>query len=716
MQLVFYRTGFDVTKNGVYEDLEKYIDSLSSVYSTEYKYIEPALSVVVKLPLNSHVFDKSTVGDYCEMIDGDKIYYYYVMNCKWKGQETLEVSLALDTLNTYWAEIDNSLSDETHVSRRFKDRFTIEGDTAYAVVDRKDESFTNIPMYQSSYQKINPDSDYGKWYLVYITKYDATENLSENPVSCYCIPSSALPIKTSSVGIVNWGSEYFNTDKAFAISSSESPNASLRVGGVITTFSTLDYISTTAYIVYSANYKRYYLKVFKTDYNTGITVMNQYEGDSVDFITVDKVFEQDFDYADSLNSTDTKYWPREGRISYENPVEIKAGSTYETLTSFETWYSTHKTDGRLVKIRELPYAPFPVTKESGYFQIPDNWTLESGLLKFDGGTFPEYRLKELGYGLPTLSRAEVVLGVENNINNETKLYSSVYRATKLVYDNNTWVLQPELLTMFINPDATSIYYKVSDGMDNGLAFGFFNDQMVNTDYGRYMLVDRSTDLPYFTNEYLNYLRYGKAVDERNAALSAAGATIAGVGSLVSTAASTAFGLSSAFGSTAVGAAAGPIGLAVGAAVGIASTVISTITTCVKAQDTINSKIDTYTHQASSVNGTSDISLLNVYNGNKLLKFEYDCDSDIKQSIYNYFRLYGYSTDEYGKPEWGTRNYSDYFVLEPAFTGSLLWNDFIDDITNRMKAGFRVFHLGSSGYDLSLRKENWERNLLLWAAQ
>lgn len=581
MNLFFYKTNFDIGKNGVYENLKDYLNSLNITYQLlDYKYIEPALTVTVKLPINSHQFKKSFLGDYC-MIQDDVTYYYYVMNSKWRGAETLEVTLGLDTLNTFWSTIKNTLTSETHITRRFKDRWKIRNtDEVYPVVDSYPESFSTLPMKRVNNAQLVSDAI--KWYLVYFTKYDqSTSDLAANPVSCYCLPEKAIAIKSQTEGIVTWTQDTFGENIAFGITSSDSAGAQFRIGSTTVTISAIKpnsmvYIASTAYILYSTEYQKYYLKYFKTQYSAGTatTSMVTDEGTSVEFISCDKAYIQDYDLVDMFTKSDTARWPREGLLSYDAPYEINAGSTYNQLMSFESWYANNKTDARLVKIRELPYAPFKQTYDSstGTLNIPDDWILDANILKFKGNAFNEYALATIQTRYLPEFDIGVVAADEPSISDETKLFSSDFSTYKIVYDTNSWTLQPEKLDLtYLGADVT-VSYKVSDGMDNGLGFKFevSGKQQYDTDFGEYMIVDRSTDLPYFTNEYLNYMRYGKAIDEKQAGWNVASSVVGGLGGIATTAASLAFG-----GSVIQGAAAGgAIGAIVGAAVGVVTAAIA----------------------------------------------------------------------------------------------------------------------------------------------
>ena len=732
MTLTFYKTGFDVTKNGVYEDLETFLDKgigVTQVLALEYKHIDPALSVTVKLPVDSHQFSKKNIGDYCKAVDEDgTIYYYYVMNCQWKGRETLLVTLGLDTLNTFWKEISSSWSPETHITRRFKDRFhfTSTGQYAYITVDDKDESFGAVPMLQTKKLAVNPDASKKKWTLVYKTVYEQSEsNIAQNPVECFAYPSVQTTTSTGAAGTVTWDSSMFAGNVAYAMSTSDNPDGWEVVTDTGWTFSSsgqTDTASSVIYILYSSTYNRFYVKQSDTTYDvskgSGTSTFMSHEGATVTIKKGKVAYKQAWEYADRLfqDSNYENFWPKAGKLDMGTPLQINAGEASGTLISFNDWYINNKTDGRLVKIRELPYAPFQETYNSdGTMKLPSGWEVRSQGLHFIGTKFGSYRLGATKNSAFKLARATDIVDQAPNIKFETKLYNSAYYADKLVYDNSVWTARWERVneTGRFASDAMSItvYYSVSDGMDNGMLFRIATDFSLDTDFGDYMLVSKSTDVPYYTNEYLNYLRYGKSVDEKAAGLNIASSVVSGVGSAASTVASFAFS-----GAT-VGSAGGPFGAGagavVGAIVGLASTAMSVAKTCATAYDTINSKIDAYTHQASSVNGTSDLSLFNIYSGNKLLNFVYEPIPEIKQMLYNYFRLYGYADDAYEIPTF-TRRYVDYLKCEPSFVGDLLWNDFLDDIRQRMAVGFRVFHYVNAAYDLRFEKENWETSIWSWA--
>lgn len=710
MTLEFYKTGFDVSKNGVYESLEEYLGKLApSLTVPNYKYLDPALSLAVKIPLSSHQFDKSAVGDYVRAKDDDegKVYYYYVMSCKWKGKETLMVTLALDTLNTYWDGISSSWTAETHITRRFKDRWYTSRTAAYPKIDRKDEDFATVPMKRVSAEAVNPTASSLKWTLVYMTEYASDSNLKNNPVSCYCFPSAKVYISTGASGTVLYKPLELSSSNRYYMSGGMNSGDSF-------TIETIDGSSSNYVIGDNCGCVLFYPSTHTSGDGTLTDVVHvriwryvgnqtnysDYECSYILFTSCKQVY---------LQSSDWVGW--QGSADFTRPFPVNAGQTVTSLISFNEWYETNKTDPRLIKIRELPYAPFKEAYTDSNLTIPSGWSMSSGMLKFTGTTFGTYFLGQSKKSFPTLAKVDVTARTEPWETAETKLLNSSFYVDKLIYDSNSWIAKWETYNSgtgkIVSGDAgLNINYSVSDGMDNGSLFEVTQGFEYDTDFGQFMVVDKSTDKPYYTNEYLNYIRYGKYIDEKAVGYNVASSVVSGVGSIATTAASLAFG------SAAAGASAG-VGAVIGAVVGTAMAVISISKTCATAYDSINSKIDQYTHQASSVSGTSDVSLFNVYSGNKLLRVNYEPVDYVKSLLWNYFRLYGYSDDSYEIPTF-TRRYVDYFKLEPVFQGDMIWNEFLDDIKQRMQVGFRVFHYVDSAYDLLFEKENWETSLWDWA--
>lgn len=737
MNILFYQTGFDPSKNGIYENIDTYLSSLNPRKQIlDYKYVEPALSTTIKIPVFQGAGDPNNIGashmptaiigNYCKMIDEhsyydgetyktNAVYYYYVMGATWRGKQTLEVTLALDTLNTFKKEIDANISSESHITREFRDRYHVSNilgqELCSPVIDAVSEEFTAVPMVRKSIGTINPEIT-AKWNLVYMTEKPDSTDLSTNPVTCYAIPSSSIMVGTHMGGSVTVYPSYFQENIPYLMEQGMNNGDSLtyKTGAGIESTITLGATSgtsTTAWVL--MKHVGEALRIIIGAYNSSTqayTVVTR-DADTITFHVCKQIYRQPetFDYKDLSAAI------------YHSPYTIDAGEQITSLISFREWYENNKTDSRLIKIRELPYAPFEVTLDADdAMEIPTGWELSGKLLKFTGTTFGSYQLASRSFTIYGLSKGQIT-DTEHAISRETKLYNSAFYGDKLVYDTNTWVAAWENYNSgeIIGGDASlNIRFAVSDGMDNGMLFQVNEPFTYDTDFGEYMTIDKSTDKPYFTNEYLNYMRYGKHYDEKAAGWNIGSSAVSGLGSIATSVSSMAFA-----GAQIGGVSGGGAGAIVGTVVGMITAAVGLAKTASTAFDTVNSKLESYSHQASSVNGSSDVSLFNIYSGNKLLNIIYEPRSEIKSMLYNYFRLYGYATDAYRKPIC-SRRWVDFFKVEPVFTPNDsydgikdIWSDFLEDIKQRMAIGYRIYHY-NDGYDFNFEKENWETSLWNWA--
>lgn len=710
MNLTFYNTGFRPEYNGVYEEIETYLSTLTPTYSTEYKFIDPALNVVIKIDASSHQFDTRNIGNFVRATDGSNIWYYFIMNCQWRGKETLLLELGLDTLNTFWKEL--KFSNESHITRRYKDRFI--GDhqgRGIPVVDAYPEEISTPPQIRTS-KKVIGDPE--KWYLIYKTDYVQTSELSENPVSCYTCAETEQTIATQNVGTVTWPAASMASNVWYALYGKACAGFTVKFAGQTLNIKTVAGRENYLYFYKESNtaIKLVYVE-FPVNPQYGDMVINEYSAGTIEFLTATFVYMQQSEHPTKpTNATEA------GKIlaGLDNSTQVwlMAGTQYTNLSAFSDWYNRNKTDSRIVRIIQLPYAPFQKeTTTDGRLVIPDGWKPEDALLKL---TNPNI---EFRHTIATETVQIPELDIENftpqhaplGATYEPKLYNSAFSSFKFMYDSNVYVFNPEENPDPVGfPNSATITFHASTTLDNTLAFEFDTYLNQTQDYGEFIISNRSNSIPYYTNDYLHYLRFGKAVDERQAGFNIAGAAVRGLGGTLSTASSIAGGIGLAIGKGAAvgGGALGVAGAIAGGVIGLVSTAVGISQTNANARDTINAKIDQYTHQASNVNGTSDVSIFDIYGKNKLLYVTYSPREEFKNAIYDYFRYYGYACDEYGDiKQMYTRVYSDYFVVEPVFEDALLWTPYKDDISARLKLGIRVYHY-KNGYDFKLAYENWEK--------
>lgn len=707
MILKLYKTNIRPEANVVVEGLDAYLGELNDEDVKTFpdlKWTQPDIDIMIKLPLSGHITMLNEFN-YASLFDPEtgNIYYYFIVDLKWKAHQTLRLQLSMDTLNTFWDKLKNdALSPETRVSRRYFDRWRKYKDTDRVylcpLIDNHPEDINAPTLFMDGSPTVVGDTKH--WTLAYMTEYNQSDNLSENPTSCFAIPESSMTLSNAGTISRKFDSNSFPDGTCLCLDYDHTPGARVRIAGSQTYPFVADKAGKHCMLIVQNNNSAKGISIIAAPPNSISFEKSVYVEDTAAIYRQPKNFN---------SRTDYEYWQWDDPINFE----------FTQLISFSEWYEDNKTDPRLIKIIELPYPPFNETKDSsGGLEIPTGWSVTAGrTLKLTDpsvGFDSTVGNKEL---VPWIGGSVVdVNSMANPLAYESKLWNSNYYTVKFIYDGNVHV---PALENFVQPKlgstdySTSITFSSSTGMDNSMMFSFRDAEKNTTDFGKYLVCNRSTEIPYYTNEYLNYLRYGKAVDERNRTLSGASALAGGIGSAVSTTA----GLMFAFKQAAIGGAYGGVwGAAIGGAIGLVSTVIATTASISRANDQINAKIDQYTHQSSSVSVNGDISLFRKYGKNKLLMAIYKPAEEIKKSLARYFSLYGYSCDEYGKPKsWTTRYWSDYFVISPAFSlTSQITRDYKNDIASRMQSGFRIMHRHedkTDHYDWLNTKENWETSLL-----
>ena len=105
----------------------------------------------------------------------------------------------------------------------------------------------------------------------------------------------------------------------------------------------------------------------------------------------------------------------------------------------------------------------------------------------------------------------------------------------------------------------------------------------------------------------------------------------------------------------------------------------------------------------------DTNLLSYYNGNRLISTREQCSEEMKQALYQLFRLTGYGCNDYGIPAFNTRLFYNFVQCKADFNEST-WHygqEFLDDIKARFQVGVTDYHRVDNTYDWLQEKENFE---------
>lgn len=138
-----------------------------------------------------------------------KTFYYFVRNARQIAQKTVELTMRLDTLNTFAEGTDYTISSKTKIAREHKNRFRTPsypaaGGTVYETfVDDADEGLGPMVQYLTSIRSLTDERmpvdalwKDQKWYIVYWSDTGA----EDSAISVYILPERKESIKALNGG------------------------------------------------------------------------------------------------------------------------------------------------------------------------------------------------------------------------------------------------------------------------------------------------------------------------------------------------------------------------------------------------------------------------------------------------------------------------------------------------------------------------------------
>ena len=702
-KLTFYQCEITPEKNCVVDDLVGYLSSLTPLVVENFQYIKLDLDLYIKVnssQVNVPKFNYNYVSVKNE--DVNKVYYYFIIGSPtWISQNTIQLQLSLDTLNTF--KNDLIWTNKTNITRQHKDRFsttyttTSQGKVLNRKIDGYDEGFAPVKYYDTGTSIRSSSADYD-FYLIYRNK----ENLNASssvPIECYLCASEEINLNIS---VNNTGIQFNNYNVGDSLYAFAADN---------TTFTTT--INGTSYTISkSGQYKGIAFfrlengtniaHVLKDDSNVIIPNIGNTALTDVNAtvkVRVCRSFIPELDAASQYT-----YYSVLGQVEARNYSTITIGQTSATLLSID---SVDRTDTRIVKIIKMPYAPFTLEFTNNKLNIPAGWTYSGGYLLLNDLNTEFLNIVEgnddlSSYVSLTVVPADLGKNKTNNIKYESKLYNSSFFSLKYIYDNFEKEFLLERYTARTAFPGVLIRFKQSNNISSNSIFRF---DTVNgtykepTLYGEFLNVNRQNEVALYNSDYLNYIRNGYNYDKK-----------AATQQLVSGIIGTGLGIAGAAASVFLPAA-GVVGAAgaISFATSSVSSLVSTINTAISNEQAIQQKLDTAKRSAASVSNTEDLNLLSYYNGNRLIRYTEDINDNIKQGLYNLFRLTGYACNDYGIPNVNSRLYYNFLQCKADFeeTDWTYGKAFLDDIKAKYEIGVTIFHKVDNSYDFQQTKENFE---------
>lgn len=695
--LKFYTTNITPERNCKVDDLANYLETCNKVTIGNFQYSKIKLDDNIKINWNQNElpnfpFNYLSIKKSDDI--NDKTYYYFVLNSNWKSENTVELQISLDTINTFWNELN--WTSKTNITRQHKDRFLqkardTSGTTRFQrIIDDYDEGITPVKFLKSEKKMNDNNKPDINWYLIYKSNPSA-----DTALDCLLCVDGDFTIPVLMNGL--------NPAKL-------SLNSTYYIDGADGDFSYARVSGNADVIGLDKQYKALYINKDSTGTVKVIGVAadseNNKELDSFsDYTTLPARLYN--------NSVNLRTIPRQNTtpafLNYDNLI-----NDYEVLdinyigqNKVRQLKDVDRTDTKLVKIIKMPYAPFETLDE---FQ----WRVV-----FDYTRLPFLRLAELDTDFLTQINQDTFSELQKTLANdyidskpvhdimmESKLYNSNFYGIKYYYDN----FEKEFLLERYKPKSTNtqniyatIKFKQSNNISSNSLFDFeltnatYNEPSV---YSRYMMVNRSQELAIYNNDYLNYIRNGYNYDKK---LKTAQNQANWVGFTLSTIGATASFVSSIW--------TGGAGVAAGIsfATSAVASLTNTIVTQQQSEASLAQKLEDEKRKASSVTNMDDTNLLAYYNGNRLISTREQCTEAMRLAIYNLFRLTGYSCNDYQIPSFNTREFYNFVQCKAVFdeSGWKYGQDFLNDIKSRFETGITVYHKVDNDYDWNQEKENFE---------
>ena len=681
---LYSQTKIDPARNLRVENIREYLDGLFSYAFDDFKRTYPARELTIRLPISDDEtelsFESGLTFNYARLTygDGDNSFdwYYFVTSFHFIADSTLEVSLRLDSINTFpW---EGWLSDRTYISRALINRWNANGS---AIVDPVSEGVSGEIV-----KKNEGTFPTTPTYLIY-------RNDTKGVPAMYAVARGGIPASGRLHVLAEAIDDKISTGNAWGIRYETSSTDVISVDfnsngqtGHWTATGETSYLLFFDVIQDSATNIKYGQLVLKGSSHSlelgprfSIGAVNP--SSKTDFV----VSTQDGSpaYSGSVNSSDVM----------ENP---------EPVTT-QDFADIDRTASDLAKIVEIPYrgnlgqGDFEMRKDGVYLRFTDlDSNSITATLTMNAGFLSKRRPG------PTATKESAMVA-------DPKLSSSEFSYYKLVYDSYSTSFGGENLPEGVYE--ITIDFVPSSSISSSLIFkakpssGKWRN--VKEDYPFLIASDRNNEMPLYSSAWFDYLRNGYNYDKKKLAVGNATSVFSGLASILASALSIAGGAGLI--ASGAGSAAG-IGMVVGGATGIASAVGGTATSIWSNAIGQDQKENALKKQSYSVQSINDLSLFKSY-GKGALKWEYWGPRDeFENSLENLFFYRGYARGVYGIPNMHVRTSFDYFEGTPSWNSEALTNaqkEFLDDLASRLMAGVTILHNYQNEWDFEQAKNNLE---------
>lgn len=746
--------------------------------------------------------------------DSLKTYYFFIKDIKWRSEEVQELTLRMDTLSTFGEQLldstywnDATFVEREHHERFYTDQYREEDMFQYARKVHPISEGIDFPLIQKSKNVINATSRdllNKKYYLVYASLFspeDADNVESQNAINCYLLAEkgTSIPIyssqgESSDIDFNFGNNDLLQSGNVLIFDSDDNPDFYIEryrdTGNPYcsTSFKLANNVGRKCLFILRQTPNNQYA-LYTCLYNEDGTIAGNGTAIELDkglntsshIRGADKINNQStysgngrFHYSretiyNSITLHNIRYARKIEQFNDEDRTIIPAIlGTWQTylankssleeydftsgagIVNMKTIDTIDRTDSRIIKIIELPYAPNQIQGglTSG-FNFGDNWDI--ALTPDDGQFVNSFKLKgndvninfsyQLGDLFETMPNRRIVVDEDFNFftaplyDNESKLYHSDFTRYKLVYDSFAIDWKAENYASLYHDASLSVIglfinYAVSSNITSGLLFKLSDSSVFGADVEEYtkdndfpltLVAIRNNEVNIYNNAFLNYIRGGYNYDMKAKSLSLQASQLSMQQGL----------FNSLFGIAKQGTS--PQGIATGI-IGLGQALLNynfnqqmLVIEAKQMQNNIDKTLNTNAIQSTNVAGSDNLSLFNIYSENKAYRIVYELRDEDKAKMLRYFHLFGYSTNRNKIPNLDNRCFFNYIKCNAVFDRNIeviievetslnrisgSSSRIMEDITGRFNAGVFIIHKFDCGQDvngwnINLDKENWE---------
>ena len=737
---LYKNTKITPDKNFLVEDVEQYLATFSPIIIPEFLYIKHDLSLSINVDIdaseNLNPFQETSINYVSiQNPEDSKPVYYYVVDKKYLANQTLRLSLEMDTLNTFQGYY--TFDKKTNIIREHRDRFYNEkiidssSKETYAMkIDEVDEGYQPI-----LYNNENTPLGFSPCYLVFRSNNKADPDIGATAPVYDVLLAYDKPVEKTL--------NYYQIDLS-KVKTNETVNYFF--GGVCG-FNTYENGDLMAYgssaltvssycLVNQGTYFILYELFKKSDGKVGKTRIYNYDKDTNLYFTIGRnVYTCNNNTKDEIlaDNFDSLYTNVNSKCTIITPDSVTEKIVCNSVSTLDI------TDSKLNKIIWFPF-DLSTRVNSLAHSKTINWISKQDFTAATYIVLPtDFKtpfLNQKGYTNPFRTKLKYHSTTDDLRNdlNESKLYNSSFNLPLFVFDSFEYPIYPEYfdysyLKEIIKLQGTYsiITAYMTSTFNNTFYFDYSNlikykDNYKMSNYPYLMNINRNNEIPLVSSDYIYYMKngYNYDVKAKNRQILGSALNLVGTAASLATPFVGSFSYSGGYkikdpvsevehyrrGEWEFKRSDSPISL-IYAAQAI-NNIGTNITNMVAAEQTFNQKQQEMENKGISVSNTDCVDLMKTYTNQQMKFINKKVSDKMYKLLADLFYYQGYASAEQKVPDTHSRQWFNFLKCEAVLNNTYnLERKYIENIKQRYSIGATILHHKDSTWDFEQVKANNE---------